>query len=422
MSFDRGIIVLMGSGELTGTMVELHKTLLRSFGASPQAYFVDTPAGFQLNVDQISKKAAAYFASRVQQSLRLASFKSAEQVDEAAMEQTFSALRTADYILIGPGSPTYALQQWRQSPIPQILERHIKKGGCLVAASAAALTMGRLTLPVYEIYKVGEPVHWVNGLDLLGHFGMNLVVFPHWNNAEGGNHDTRYCFMGAQRLQHLEKQMPPASQILGLDEHTALVIDFAQSKATVHGVGRVVLKKKGKASIFVKGNTIPLALLQGDSSTLAPTTDTKTDVWLEKTAAVPQKERALWNDLHHMADNVRTGLEQKRYEHTASLLLKMEHNIWQARDLLEEIDGIGAARALFREMIALLANQITEQPPDHHPHLQPLVKSLLVLRSQFRKDKKWTEADALRHCLQAADIEVADTPQGPRWQTKKCRK
>ena len=42
------MVVLMGSGELTATMVEVHKELLKGLGASPQAVFIDTPAGFQL--------------------------------------------------------------------------------------------------------------------------------------------------------------------------------------------------------------------------------------------------------------------------------------------------------------------------------------------------------------------------------------
>ena len=46
----------------------------------------------------------------------------------------------ADFVLIGPGSPTYAVRQWKQTPIPEILIKNVMEGGCLVAASAAALT------------------------------------------------------------------------------------------------------------------------------------------------------------------------------------------------------------------------------------------------------------------------------------------
>ena len=86
--------------------------------------------------------------------------------------------------------------------------RRVEDGGCLVAASAAALTVGRFTMPVYEIYKVGTELNWAEGMNILGRFGFNLVVIPHWNNAEGGNHDTRFCYMGEPRFRKLEALLP----------------------------------------------------------------------------------------------------------------------------------------------------------------------------------------------------------------------
>ena len=122
----------------------------------PRAVFLDTPAGFQLNADQLFEKAADYFRQRILHPLSLASFKSKETLSPLQAEQAFHALREADYILIGPGSPTYALRQWQGTPIPDLFVRRIEQGACLVAASAAALTVGKFTLPVYEIYKVGQ--------------------------------------------------------------------------------------------------------------------------------------------------------------------------------------------------------------------------------------------------------------------------
>lgn len=63
-------------------------------------------------------------------------------------------------------------------------------------ASAAALTLGRFTLPVYEIYKVGEDPRWLDGLNILGEIGVNVALIPHYNNAEGGHHDTRFLLYG----------------------------------------------------------------------------------------------------------------------------------------------------------------------------------------------------------------------------------
>src|SRR5210317_1665245 len=111
MSPKKGKIVLMGSGELTATMVEVHKGLLDQLPGSPQAAFLDTPAGFQLNVDQISSKAVEYFRVHVRQTMSLSSFKSQETTTDFDARQAFHILRNSNYILIGPGSPTYAVRQ-----------------------------------------------------------------------------------------------------------------------------------------------------------------------------------------------------------------------------------------------------------------------------------------------------------------------
>jgi peptidase E len=226
VSSRKGVIALMGSGELTATMVEVHKGLLARVSDSPRAVFLDTPAGFQLNVDQLSQRAVEYFRIHIQQRMSVASFKSIDMSTPYEAEQAFHTLRNADFVLIGPGSPSYAVRQWRQTPIPEILAKRVEDGGCLVAASAAALTVGEFTLPVYEIYKVGEELHWVEGMDVLSRFGLDLVVVPHWNNAEGGTHDSRFCYMGEPRFRRLESLLPAYSSILGLDEHTACLIDM----------------------------------------------------------------------------------------------------------------------------------------------------------------------------------------------------
>ena len=51
----------------------------------------------------------------------------------------------ARWVFAGPGSPTYALRQWRPTVMPRLLEDKLVHGGCLVFASAAALTLGRWT-------------------------------------------------------------------------------------------------------------------------------------------------------------------------------------------------------------------------------------------------------------------------------------
>jgi len=408
-----GKIVLMGSGELTATMVEVHKELIRGLSPPRRAVFLDTPAGFQLNVDQISETAAQYFHTRVGHPLAVASFKFADGISSYQAEKAFHSLRSSDFILIGPGSPTYTVRQMQQSPIPDILCRRIAEGGCLVAASAAALTVGRYTLPVYEIYKVGEALHWVEGMDILSRFGFGLVVVPHWNNAEGGTHDTRRCFMGASRFRQLETMLPDDMIVLGLDEHTACIIDMARQQVTVKGIGRVIVKRGDHQHVFRKGDAFPTSILTGDAfETAARQVDPDISGPVEpgKHAGSP-----FWENINTIDREFQDGLNDRDAAMITNALLELDRAVWQGKQDLESDETISEARELLRDKIVVLGAALSETPPRKRECLEPLVTALLDLRDRYRKTGQYKEADALRESLHRAQILVEDTPEGVRW-------
>jgi peptidase E len=413
MSSRNGIIALMGSGELTATMVEVHKELLAGTSESPRAVFLDTPAGFQLNVDQLSQRALEYFRTHVQQAMAVASFKSKEETTPYEAEQAFHTLREADYVLIGPGSPSYAVRQWRETPIPDILTKMVDQGGCLVAASAAALTVGRFTLPVYEVYKVGDALHWVEGMDVLGHFGLNLVVVPHWNNAEGGTHDTRFCYMGEPRFRRLQSLLPEDVSVFGLDEHTACLIDLEKEEAVVKGIGTVTLRRNGAERTFGRGDRFPVDVLRGGSIGQGWTHDAPAAGDAEEPTETD--EGSFWDGIHAVEAAFQEGLEKGEPSEATNALLELDRKIWEARQALESEEFISQAREILREMIVSLGVKLASSAADPTDCLAPLVEELLALRERFRQSKQWGEADAIRDSLQRADIVIEDTDAGPRW-------
>jgi peptidase E len=414
MPSGKGMIALMGSGELTATMVEVHKELLGRLSAAPRAVFLDTPAGFQLNVDQLSGKARNYFRAHIQQALEIASFKSYDAVSPFEAEQAYQMLREADFVLIGPGSPTYAVRQWEKSAIPQVLISRIQQGGCLVAASAAALTVGRFTLPVYEIYKVGQELHWVEGMDILRPFGFNLVVVPHWNNAEGGNHDTRFCFMGQPRFSRLVSLLPPDVSILGLDEHTACILDFEKDEARIRGIGTVTLQRRGREMVFMTAERFSLEVLRGGDGggKWQPPHPAADD---SATDAVIQSD-AFWDRIHQLESEFHQGLEAYEVQKTTTALLELDRIIWQAQRDLENEEFITQARDTMRELIAVLGTRLAAAPRSEKACLAPLIEQLLDVRERFRQQKQFDAADAIRGSLQRANILIEDTPEGSRWQ------
>jgi len=409
----KGKIVLMGSGELTTSMVEVHKQILAGFGEKPKAAFLDTPAGFQLNADQISAKAVDYFRDRVGHPLSVASLKSAALADAYTAETAYHTLRSADYVLIGPGSPTYMVRQLKDTPVPEIFKQRIEAGACLAAASAAALTAGRFTLPVYEIYKVGAELHWTEGLDILGRFGLNLVVIPHWNNAEGGTHDTSCCFMGRSRFAELLNLLPQDVAVLGLDEHTACIIDFAGGDIEVRGVGRVRWRHRGREAVLKKGDRLSLeSLSEGRLQTAPIETDDQNGSPREPAAA--DEEFSFWQRIHSLEADFQDAFDRHRPEELIRSLLALDRLVWDSRELESE-DEVAQARGILRDRMVVLGTRLAAAPKDEKACLAPVVEKMLHLRQKFRENGQWAEADAIRDILERSHVTVEDTPEGARW-------
>ncbi len=407
----KGTIVLMGSGELTATMIEVHREILVPLGASPGVFFLDTPAGFQLNAGQLSQRAQEYFRVNVGYPMEVISFRS-KDIPAVEAELAFKRLREADYLLVGPGSPTYAVRQLQGTPIPAILKQRIEKGASFVAASAAALTIGRFTLPVYEIYKVGQELHWVEGINILGHFGLNIVVVPHWNNAEGGTHDTRFCFMGESRFRILDSMLPEEVSVLGLDEHTACIIDLEKEEISIKGIGTVTLRQRAHEKRFQRGEQFPLRILsEGAGGAIRAVSQMEMPV----TEPTPVTEETdLWNAVHALETAFHGGLAGDARD-ASNALLDLDRLIWHAQQEKESPEFISQARELFRECVVLLGMRLASLPGSRRECLAPLVEELLALRARFRENNQWREADAIRGCLKKINVEIDDTREGYRW-------
>ncbi|MDW7710017.1 MAG: hypothetical protein SCH98_06040 [Deferrisomatales bacterium] len=416
MASPRGLVTLMGSGELTATMVEVHKELLGRLGVSPRAVFLDTPAGFQLNVGQIAERAVEYFRRRVGHPLGVASLRRAGDLATYEGEHALGELRHADYVLVGPGSPTYAVRHWQGTAVPEILARRVEEGGCLTAASAAALTVGRLTLPVYEIYKVGEDPRWVPGIDLLGRFGLHLAVVPHWNNAEGGTHDTRFCYAGEARFERLQGLLPEDVAVLGIDEHTACILDLAAWTGEVRGIGRVTIRGGGRERVFPKGARFdlsalgePLAGHREASPTPAPPASSPSGVGEQ------EPSDSFWGEVHRLERNFHEALEQRDPRAGVEAVLDLDRLLWAAqRDLAGDTE-ISQGRETLRELVVLLGEGAASSRGSAAELLPRLLDGLLALREHWRREGCWAEADGLREQLLAVGIRVEDTPEGARW-------
>ncbi|MGQ0604467.1 MAG: CysS/YqeB C-terminal domain-containing protein, partial [Anaerolineales bacterium] len=208
-------------------------------------------AGFELNSAQVAGRVAEFLSHRLQNDKPVMDVIAARRRGSAFSPDDpdiVAPMQTASLLFMGAGSPTYAVRQLHDTRAWHTLQAAHRQGAAVVLASAATLAASAHLIPVYEIFKAGEDPHWRDGLGLLDAFGLHLIFVPHWNNAEGGaDLDTSRCFMGQPRFDELLNMLPAGHTLVGIDEHTALVLDWATETCDVIGVGSVTVIRDGAA-------------------------------------------------------------------------------------------------------------------------------------------------------------------------------
>jgi cyanophycinase-like exopeptidase len=408
------ILCIMGSGETAPTMSPVHRDLIERVGGTrARAVLLDTPFGFQENADELVARAQEHFERSIGHPLELASLRRVERASEVEREAAYSRIHDADYLFSGPGSPSYTLRQWRDTEVPGLLREKLERGGCVTLASAAAITLGVVSLPVYEIYKVGEPVHWLEGLDLLSAAGIRAALITHWDNAEGGTHDTRFCYMGEVRLSQLESLLPEGAAILGVDEHTALILDLAAGRVEVRGRGRAVVRRGGLETALPSGSEISLGELQamlsgaGVSAARPPATDV-----VEVAPEPPDQQDPFPALLAERQEEFDRARDARDVEAMVAAILAVETALDEWSGETFSSDERERGRALLRRMVTRLGELATEGAADPRERVAPFVEAILALRRQFRAERRFEDADRLRDLLTGCGIEVRDGHQG----------
>jgi hypothetical protein len=360
----QGVLAILGSGETAPGMTKIHREMLESLQPR-KAVNIDSAYGFQLNVPQMSDKLEEYFDTSLHLKMTTLHFPSHERASELERTLFKQQVREADYVFAGPGSPTYALAQWAPLHFEEDLASVLDKGGGLCFASAASLTLGAFTAPIYEIYKVGiQSPKWREGLDVLDRFGLKCVVIPHFDNNEGGNYDTRYCYLGEVRLRALEAMLPDGVATFGVDEHTAAIIDLENDTITIKGRSNAYWRQNGNQKVLSNGTTTDLEQLRNAAVVLRTPLD------------VPDVSRQLNpTDLAHIA----------------------------------AAGGEDATSALAQLV------QLAATGGDGFVDPAPLVEGILKARMSARANAQYALADELRDVLVTAGFEIRDEPGGSVW-------
>jgi hypothetical protein len=278
-----GRIAFLGSGETSLAGGRIFESLARLISDPLRIAVMETTAGFELNSFQVAGKVGEFLKTRLQ------NYKPTVDVIPARKQgiefspdnpEILKPLLQANMIFMGPGSPSYAVRQLKGTLAWDIIRARHRLGATLIFASAATISVGAWVLPVYEIYKVGEDVHTKLGLDLFADYGMNLSFVPHWNNAEGGiDLDTSRCFVGIERFDQWRKLLPAENILVGLDEHSGIIVDFDNASCEVSGVSSVSILKQNTMEMHPSGVKFSLSELGQLILPSSPEQGIRPDAW-----------------------------------------------------------------------------------------------------------------------------------------------
>ena len=378
-----GRITLVGAGELMSTMSSQHRSVMSRLAGPARPVFLDTTAGFETNIDAIVAKAVEYYDHHLQTELRVARFRHRDRTSPAETAAAVQEIRGSNLIFAGPGSPTYAIHHWRDTPVWDAVQSQFESGADVLFASAASITLGRYALPVYEIYKAGQDPFWADGLDLLSRFGLSLAVIPHYNDNSGGeNYDSRFCYMGAQRFDLLQECLPGDVGILGIDAYTAVSFDPSNGRAGISGQGGITLICDGAETRYESGESVPFSAFSSSTRGVVQTFNPE----------------VVYGG-YAFSDNDAVIEEGDAFASLEDYIQQLGSLTDPAKvELLARLQGIKAA--------------VESTPASSEA---PLIDLALQLREALRQQKRFDLADAARNTLDELGYEINDKPGGATW-------
>ena len=332
-----GPIALFGSGETAPSGQKIFDFLFKQVPHSPQVSILETPAGFELNSEQVAGNVATFIQEHLQNynpQTRLIPARKKETAFSPDDPEVVLPILESDLIFMGPGSPTYAVRQLENSLAWEYLVARHRLGAGLALSSATTVAISSFVLPVYEIYKVGQDLHWQSGLDLFSAYGLSMVFIPHWNNQDGGiGLDTSRCYMGESRFEKLLAMLPEGQSVIGIDEHTGLIIDFKDSCMHVIGSGNVTICCGDSLQVFPTGCAIELSQL-GDFTFPDPQSGISSDNWKK---ALESQERSNFipkapQEILALAEKRHQARLDKDWTLADELRIEIEEEGWTVQD------------------------------------------------------------------------------------------
>jgi len=214
----------------------------------------------------------------------------------------------------------------------------------------------------------------------------------------------------------LEQELPDGAHVLGVDEHTGVVIDIDADTATVIGNGTITVRARGESTVFESGVTIPVDVLRdpsrtGSSSATTTTTSRESQPVTESTHVAS----SLLDEVAKAEASFESALASGDSESAVRSVLELETSIrnWSVDTL--QSDAMDRAHAALRSMIVRLGEAAVKGLADPRTAIDPVMNVVLEIRRTVRDEKRYDLSDVLRDRLAEVGIEIRDTPTGPEW-------
>jgi cysteinyl-tRNA synthetase len=212
----------------------------------------------------------------------------------------------------------------------------------------------------------------------------------------------------------LERILPPEVVILGIDEHTACIMDFQAEQILFKGVGTVTIRRGQFQKVYRDGENLSIAEFR---KFIIPLSGPSHGIPLSSLSSPPPPEIFL-EKIEHLQRNFESLLQENKGAAVVDILVQLDKLIWKSCKEFEDEERIAKARETFRTLIVHLGLRFDECPKDVPAILAPLMNILLEVRGKLRLAKQWAAADEIRNRLLQAGILIEDAPGGSRWHLK----
>jgi len=222
----------------------------------------------------------------------------------------------------------------------------------------------------------------------------------------------------------MEALLPEGAFVLGVDEHTGVILDLDADTARIVGLGVVTIRRDGVSMEIPTGETVPIDVLREGPKTSSTTSTGRSEqpsepvVTEHSVAATASKkiEASLATDVDRCNAEFDRSMAARDAVAAVAATLDLDDAIrsWSADTL--QSDEMDKARALLRSMIVRLGEASKGGLTDPRDVLGPLVEIALSARSEVRLAKLYDLSDQIRDGLAEAGVEVRDTADGQIWE------